>query len=286
MAALKQDYERQAERLATCERQVKSAGDPTPDGGAAPLDLGPTVVGGLELSPRPSQPVRNAFVANGVETGAAKCQDECFADVVALLRAGKMECTGVLLTKNLVLTARHCRKVDTVLAGTSVESARARANVRTAVTHPSALVDAMLLKVDDVELPCKHDRRRSDQREPPDGAAVIVGFGASDHRGRDGATTARCGHVDLAGWSCSVRSRSRTGCWPSHELVVAGGASDTCAGDSGGALFERVGSAYRLVGITARALPSRGAACGQGGVYTRVDVIAPWIAAEIGKVEK
>ncbi|MCC6653494.1 MAG: trypsin-like serine protease [Candidatus Eisenbacteria bacterium] len=256
------------------------------DDGMVPVD-GESIVGGEELQTWSERPM-SASISNGVElaTGGPRLRDDCFNDVVALLGGSRMKCTGVLLTTTMVLTARHCGAVDIVVMGTSVESARVMRRVRRTARHPNPRVDAMLLRIDEVPGACVHDRRRSDHKDPPDGTGVILGFGASDRHGRVGAEVLRHADVQLSGWSCSVRSARRNGCSPSHEMVVSGSAADTCFGDSGGALFERAGSTFRLVGITARALPSRGTACGQGGVYTRLDALAPWIAAELGKVEE
>ena len=52
---------------------------------------------------------------------------------------------------------------------------------------------------------------------------------------------------------------------------------DTCNGDSGGPAYVRVGARWKLAGVTSRATADAVRACGDGGVYGRVDAHAAWL---------
>ena len=205
---------------------------------------------------------------------------DSFDDVVGLFAGKAFKCSGVLVTANLVATAKHCVPADMVVVGTSIEAARDTRKVLGTRLHPDPLVDLALLFVAPLGKVQIHERRATVDTEAPLGEGVVVGFGASDPAGATGVEVLRSGDVDLAGWGCSPHEAARSGCVSAHEMVVRGGASDTCRGDSGGALFERWSGGYRLVAITSRALPGR-TACGQGGIYTRVDAVAAWLRDEI-----
>ena len=61
------------------------------------------------------------------------------------------------------------------------------------------------------------------------------------------------------------------------EIVAGGNGYDSCKGDSGGPAYVSIGTSYKLAGVTSRSTENSGQACGDGGVYTRVDAYADWI---------
>ncbi len=57
-----------------------------------------------------------------------------------------------------------------------------------------------------------------------------------------------------------------------------GSGMDSCNGDSGGPAYIFVGEDQRKVaGATSRATAERTDNCGDGGIYVRIDKLAPWI---------
>lgn len=214
---------------------------------------------------------------------------EAMAHTVAVGRGGAWPCTGVLVAPGFVLTAAHCLPADQVAFGLDVKAPWRRLEVVATARHPR--LDLALLQVRGDEPAFWYRltwRLPEDGPRGPTGPVVFVGFGASDRSGRGGEGTLRYGTVDVAGWGCTPDRARWYGCDPGTELLVlTGGRVDACAGDSGGPLFELVEapggmpSAYfRLVGVTVRGVPGP-TACGAGGVYTRVDVVAAWMSTQI-----
>jgi endonuclease G len=56
------------------------------------------------------------------------------------------------------------------------------------------------------------------------------------------------------------------------EFVAGGKGYDSCNGDSGGPAYIIVDGVRKVAGLTSRATRGATTACGQGGIYTRVDV--------------
>jgi hypothetical protein len=234
----------------------------------------------------------------------APCLPSCkaaatFADVVAVGQAGRWHCSGVLVGPQAVLTARHCLPADEVLVGSSIERPQSKAAVRAAHVYPAPEVDVALLELEQpLDVPYRL-LREAGEDQPPHAVLSHVGFGTSNSEASAGFGTQRELLLDAQGWGCTPERSMREGCDPRFELRVGGNPGrDTCAGDSGGALFEFIASSSpcvastycqlptehprrglerRLLGITSRSIAGATVRCGQGGIYTRVDVIRPWI---------
>jgi hypothetical protein len=192
-------------------------------------------------------------------------------------------CSGVVVDRSHVLTARHCLPATQVAVATEVKSATIQRAVVSVHTPPDPAVDLALLVLQEPLDVTLHPVRNRTDFEPPRGRVWLAGFGAQDPTGRLGFGTR---HVtfDLAeGWGCDPAFGGLLGCHPSHELVLDGsGDRDTCSGDSGGPVFEIIRRGdmcnLRLIAITSRAVMRSTVACGQGGIYSRVDVIWPWLS--------
>lgn len=207
--------------------------------------------------------------------------NETFEDVLAVVGRRDVRCTAVLVGPRHALTAKHCLPATRVLAGSDVTRPRAsRAVVQTILADdkaPWATSDVAILALD-APLPGARARRGERDSMPPSGALSLVGFGANEASGTRGAGKKRVTEVMAHGFGCDGRRPVTMGCDPAREMVIPRRRNnDTCAGDSGGPVFERFEGGLRLVAITSRAIPSARSRCGEGGIYTRVDRIAPWI---------
>jgi hypothetical protein len=120
--------------------------------------------------------------------------------------------------------------------------------------------------------------------EPAAGFVRVVGFGGTRANGRGNpAHDKRVGEASIDSWACTPLRANRLACNPRYEIVISGGGSDTCNGDSGGPALDRDGDSWRLIAITASSLPTSPTRCGRGGIYTHVGSIADWLSDQIRK---
>jgi hypothetical protein len=202
---------------------------------------------------------------------------DLYTDVAAVGFKGFWRCTGVLVAKDLVLTAAHCLPADTVAFGYDLAKAREEFAVDKVDRAPGG-VDVALLRLERATQRKPRPWRLSGDTSAPSGSMTIVGFGSNDVRGTSGFGVMRKNSVETEGWGCDAWRSAALDCAPGTEMVLRSSAGrDTCRGDSGGPVFESVGGETRLVAITSRPIPTRGRPCGSGGIYVRMDAISKWV---------
>lgn len=209
--------------------------------------------------------------AHGDETATL----DPFADVVIVGTKHGYRCSGILVDDTHVLTAAHCLPAERVGVGNGLPDV-VEVAVRRAERHPDA--DVALITLDASVRVKPRARRTRRDATPPLGVLRIVGFGLKDQLRLAGFGQKRQLDVPVDGWGCDRRRGRELGCNAAFEMLLRGGRNnDTCFGDSGGGVFELGEHGWRLLGIVSRGTRPKRVLCGEGGIYTRVDVIDAWI---------
>jgi secreted trypsin-like serine protease len=210
-----------------------------------------------------------------------------FPDCVAVGSESGWCCSGTLVAPNVVVTAAHCVEggcAARVFVGEDVAypADGEVIKVDTAVAHPGygthgAHSDiAVLILERDTDLP----PRRLATADHLGGATFVrlAGYGNTDPFGSSGYGRRRMVDVPVAG------NDPKYGSDPESEFVA--GAPfldrDSCNGDSGGPAYVQADGEWFLAGATSRATASSLRPCGDGGVYTRVDVYERWVRSVPG----
>lgn len=196
-------------------------------------------------------------------------------------------CSGTLVAPNVVVTAAHCVEggcAARVFIGEDVffPDDGDVIKTHTQVVHPSyrppkATGDiAVLILESDASV-----RPRPIATADQLGTATFVrlaGYGNTDSSGRRGYGRRRMVDVPIAGDNPKYGSDSQS-------EFVAGAPfldRDSCNGDSGGPAYVQSGGQWFLAGATSRATASSLRPCGDGGIYTRVDVYEDWVRSVPG----
>jgi hypothetical protein len=197
-------------------------------------------------------------------------------------------CTGTLIGKNVVVTAGHCFPCTgdstVIYIGTNTKSPGITYTGK-AFQHPKyaqgGLHNDLTVIVLDKDVTEITPRRIATTDEVNKATSVrVVGFGNSDVNSTSGFGVKRVADVPIASVSCSGSSDAGTlGCDTKLELVagMVGLQRDSCNGDSGGPIYIQVGDdptkseSWAIAGATSRATKTATSACGDGGIYERID---------------
>jgi len=227
----------------------------------------------VEGSPQSGPPLAAPAPAGSRRSSGRRSHRE----VVAVGRAGRFHCSGVLVSPTRVVTARHCLPVDAILVGLSVSAPEKVIAVADSLVPPEPQLDLAVLRL---ATPTSVPPAYLDLDREPEAPVDVrtVGFGASSRHGRFGYGTRRAYDATVPGWGCTPSRAPRAGCDPDREMLVVGvGGIDTCDGDSGGPLYARRPGGWELVAITSRPVGWARIRCGDGGIYVRLAAAATWL---------
>jgi hypothetical protein len=200
------------------------------------------------------------------------------AAVVAIANARGVICSGTLIAKRSVLTARHCLPATRVHFGPDAAHPVEVRSVIDAVTPLKLPLDVAILHLDrDVETKPYRWRRRMDSSAPV-GDVRLIGYGRRDAASTGDAGVRRYFDARVEGWGCDSQRAYTAGCREDAEMLIPRRAGhDTCSGDSGGPVVEANEGTVRVIAVVSRSVSDAFLACGDGGIYTRTDVISAWI---------
>lgn len=194
-------------------------------------------------------------------------------------------CSGVLVSPDLVLTARHCIPgVGKVfLKGSSLlkSSTGVFLDVAEEIPHPSE--DVALLKLASPSQVVPRRIARVCEVPMQVSEATAVGFGTTNLGGTVGYGTKRQVQLPVSDLDCARPTEA--GCRAGVEMVAGLRAldKDSCSGDSGGPLYVEIAGQQVLLGLTSRGVKSATRECGDGGIYVRADRLISWIESESGE---
>ncbi|HEU4728194.1 MAG TPA: trypsin-like serine protease [Kofleriaceae bacterium] len=214
-------------------------------------------------------------------------------------------CTGVLVHPRIVLTAGHCNvtppgerapTVTTVaLNVTSQDALGAPAElirVRRKYTHPGFIETREVHDITVLVLARDAVTRPVPIATTPElvaaGDVTLVGFGNTDFNSTVGFGLKR--EVSVRFDSLRTSKDQDLGAdetkygYDSHlEFVAGGGGRDSCNGDSGGPAYIVSNGALKVAGLTSRGTANSIHACGDSGIYTRIDANLEFVKQVAGK---
>ena len=210
-------------------------------------------------------------------------------EVVALHTDVGFACTGIQIDASWVLTAGHCapglREAQIGATDADDPSDGVFVEVAEVAVHEAFLdtYDVALVKLStpvkspsiSIALDCHAEHLLRD-----DQATILVGYGATDAQGEQTDRVLHEAHSRVMDHDCEALERGcNAAVSPGGEFIAGGDGVDTCTGDSGGPALMEDSEGLWLVGITSRAALPADVTCGDGGIFVRLDAVAPWLEA-------
>ena len=207
-------------------------------------------------------------------------------------------CTGTLIHPRVVVSADHCigrssgnLDPNSIAIGVDDENqVGTNEIIRVARIHKHPTEDVALLVLQSPAEVTPIDRASIEEVGEAE-RVELVGFGNTDPTGTVGFGTKRQVnvpmHVVRQSDSQDLSDAEATLGFNSHTEFVAGrkgSGKDSCNGDSGGPAYIFIDGVRKLAGATSRATDEANDACGDGGVYVRIDKLQDWIDQVIGQL--
>ncbi|HTM19298.1 MAG TPA: trypsin-like serine protease [Kofleriaceae bacterium] len=246
---------------------------------AAPAAAGPA---GTPEQPAPPRPTI---------VGGTLAQPGDWPDTAGIVFGNEVDCSGVLIAPDLVLTAGHCAGGITavVLNTTDLSQPVETIPVAQEIEYPRSqqTYDITLLILESPSTVAPRPIATGCIRDTYliDGAPVeIVGYGAYDAQGTMYDNFLREAETTITDADCSSVDRGCvSGISPGGELGAGGGGIDTCFGDSGGPLYLKTPAGAFVAGLTSRSWDDAVEPCFDGGIYVRPDAVIDWIETTSGE---
>jgi V8-like Glu-specific endopeptidase len=203
-------------------------------------------------------------------------------DCVALGTRDRWIGSGVFVSKNVILTAKHIAAMHPVRAwygpiiGPDGDGQELRLNTIRTDYHWNQNVDLGIVVVDQ---PQNVDRLllATAKETTAAGQLEVVGYGYTNENATGTVAQRYSVIMNITANPCSVEDVGIYNSRPGIEMVAGGQQADTCYGDSGGPAL----AGSKLAGIISREVKEEDGRCDLGSIFVRTAEQKTWIEQEI-----